>query len=393
MLDTANSQSLNTPNAPSLSQWSKVKPGLQLAWDATSLRALMQCDVKYDYSMRQGWRSESVHTDFGGLFASAQEVGWKVRCKGGSVADAQRASVKWVLENSGSYETTQAPYSDLAADPIRSWRPWGGRYATLWKCAGEAKYKNERGNHAKCPNAWVSFWGEGSDPGHCGKCGSRTISSRKWLPNDPAKNRNTLIRSVVWYWETMSDDPNVGLQPVSLPDGRPAVELSFCIPSGYKASTGEDFLLCGHMDKVARLGIEHFVTDNKTTGKYLGQDYFSGFSPDVQVDLYDLVGSMMFPDLNIKGVLIEGMQVQVAGAEFSNWPCHRTEEQRKEFYAQLGYWFAKAEAMASGAPLVHNRGTCWLCGFRGICAKPPATRTLYLPAHFKKSHWNPLDAR
>lgn len=358
--------------------WSQHIPGLQLAWDATSLRQLMKCEVLWDLSIRQGWRGTGVDVEFGSLYAGAVEHGWKARAMGSSVEEAQMVSLEWALKNS----VTRAPAGEAL--------PWGGQYLDQWKCFGSLPWHNAAGNRAKCPNAFARVWHDGPKPDLCGICGDRTFSLRRWLPFDPAKNRKTLIRTVVWYWEEQAAEG--GLEVVSLEDGRPAVELSFCIPSGYKASTGEDFLLCGHLDSIKRFRDMAFICDNKTTRKSLGMDYFSGFSPDVQVDLYDLAGSIMLPELRLQGVLIEAAQVGAGGSSFALHPLYRTEEQREEFHNELGRWFAKAEALAQGEP-VHNRSTCWLCGFRGVCSKTAAERPRWLEAGFKQQHWNPLAIR
>ncbi len=72
---------------------------------------------------------------------------------------------------------------------------------------------------------------------------------RPWASDEPTKTRDTLIRSIVWYLDQFSEDP---LATAILSNGKPAVELSFQIDGlGLESSKGEEFKLCGHLDRVA----------------------------------------------------------------------------------------------------------------------------------------------
>ena len=59
-------------------------PHLQLAWDSTSISLLQECPYKYYLSMILQFhaRGTSIHLDFGGQYASVQELYRKERMKG-----------------------------------------------------------------------------------------------------------------------------------------------------------------------------------------------------------------------------------------------------------------------------------------------------------------------
>lgn len=61
---------------PAASPFSQVVPGLQLAWDSTSLGNLKACPRKYYYSMilARAPRGTSAHLDFGSYYHTALEV-------------------------------------------------------------------------------------------------------------------------------------------------------------------------------------------------------------------------------------------------------------------------------------------------------------------------------
>jgi hypothetical protein len=359
-----------------ISLWSQQIPGLQLIWDSSSLRPLMECPEKYRLSIREGWRGTSVDTEFGGLYASALEYGWLERAKGKTFEECQFVAVKWALQNSYG---------------------WGGDYHTVWRCTmatkeGPRKYKNEKGNNAKCPYSLKGKWFPGIGPDTCGKCGGLSQSTRRYYPDDAVKNRQTLVRAVAWYWEEMIERAANGnaIDLVKLPDGYPPVELQFVLPIGYITSGNEEFMICGKMDGVKSVSAQNYVTDNKTTKKALDAAYFAGYSPDIQVDLYDLAASIMLPELNLQGVLIEATQTLAENTRFGNRPIVRTEELRKEFHDELGYWFKQAEAFAKSGVYPKNRASCRMCQFKKVCSRPAEYRQQILEASFEKRYWNPL---
>lgn len=178
------------------------------------------------------------------------------------------------------------------------------------------------------------------------------------------------------------------------PNGVPAVELSFKFPLPYLTPNGEPYIACGHIDSLMKFGNENFISDNKTTGKALNKRYWSGYSPNVQVDLYDLAGQVLWPQLNLHGVLIEGAQItKTMGMDLGIGIMHRTEEQREEFLVELEYWLNQAEHFASTNVWPMNRRNCWLCPFREVCALDPSKRQAKLEQDFEKRFWNPLEER
>jgi RecB family exonuclease len=76
-------------------------PGLQLAWDSTSLGALKTCPRLYYYSIIQGWtpRITSVHLVFGQVYHSALEAYDRARSQGlGHVAATREAVHRALLD-------------------------------------------------------------------------------------------------------------------------------------------------------------------------------------------------------------------------------------------------------------------------------------------------------
>lgn len=374
------------------SPYSPTIPNLQTVWDSTSLRSLMFCPRSYQYGILEGWRGSAVDLEFGIFFASATEVYAKARLSGKSKLDATLEAVERVVNDSW-LDTDRA--DDFGYGPGVG-RPWGGEYSAQWRCTGTEPYKNAKGNRAKCPFSHKGKWFPGEGPGICGVCGSDTQHERRYLPFDKVKNRESLVRLVEWYCEEQPERLGIdgGLSPYAFPDGTPAVELSFKLPLPFNTPDGQPYILAGHMDSIKTFGaIETFVADNKTTKAFLGPLYWKQYSPNIQVDAYDLAGSLLFPDLGIKGVAIEAAQVSTQGAKFATQVFYRTEGQREETLHEIEWWIKQAERFARDNYWPMNKTNCKMCPFNGICSKDPSQRERYLKADFVQKKWNPLEER
>src|SRR5271167_2659407 len=89
--------------------------------------------------------------------------------------------------------------------------------------------------------------------------------NRPWISDHEEKNRFTLVRTVVDYLDHFCDE-NETLQTVILPNGKPAVELSFSFDTSYMSPVGRPYKIAGHIDRLARMHGQTFVSDRKTTG-------------------------------------------------------------------------------------------------------------------------------
>lgn len=378
-------------NKEAASPYSPTIPNLQIVWDSTSFRALMFCPRSYQYGILQGWRGSAVDLEFGIYFASATEVYAKQRLLGKSKFEATLSAVKRVVRDSwlGEGDGADYGYGEGAG------RPWGGEYSNQWHCLGETKFRNAKGNVAKCPYSFKGKWFPGDGPTTCGVCGSRTETQRRYIPFDKVKNRESLVRLVEWYCEEQPEElGGAGLSPYAFPDGTPAVELSFKLPLPYTTPDRQPYILAGHLDAIKTFGpIETFISDNKTTKAFLGPLYWKQYSPNIQVDIYDLAGSLLFPDLGIKGVAIEAAQTLAGGAKFATQVFYRTEGQREETLQEIGWWLKQAERFAAENYWPMNKTNCKMCAFNGICSKDPAQRERYLKADFVQKKWNPLEER
>jgi len=75
-----------------------------------------------------------------------------------------------------------------------------------------------------------------------------------WQSPDPAKNRENLIRTIVWYVEQFGQEH---IDVIKLSDGRPAVEYSFSL------DVDGGYVFSGHIDRLVTYAGDPYVMDQK----------------------------------------------------------------------------------------------------------------------------------
>lgn len=354
---------------PRYAKFSSEAENLQLAWTPSDLYALMFCPRFYQLTVLEGWRGDSLDLEFGRLVHSALEAFDLALLASVPWEAAQLVAVRTALEESGTW------------DDEGQWHPWGGQWLEAWRCKGTEKYKPPgAARPRKCPYAKVRAWFPQPAPSICGECGSEIETFWHYLPTSPVKNRVTLLRAVVWYTEDFFESKRVC--PFEFPDGTPGVELSFELPLPWKAQTGERYWLRGRLDGLAQFSNEVYIRERKTTKGSLSKNYWAGFTPHVGVDTYDLVGSLLFPDLELRGVLVEAIQVGVTFTRTAFQTLYRNEDQRAEHLEQIEWWVRLAESYADKAHWPMNKTSCRMCDFRKICALERGKREQFLRADF-----------
>lgn len=217
----------------------------------------------------------------------------------------------------------------------------------------------------------------------------REKTSKPWdFLQDKNKNQWTLIRSIVWYTEHFRDDV---LETLILSDGTPAVELSFTFDSGM-TQDNHPISICGHLDKVVKMGDDIYVTDKKTTGSALGEYYYNRFKVDNQFTLYTIAGKVIF-DTAIKGVIVDAVQTAVGFSRFGRSMQNRSKPILDEWWQDLEYWISTGKEFLERRWWPKNDKSCFLCDFKEVCASPPSVRPNVLKTKFYQYIWDPLQRR
>lgn len=317
------------------SQFSVQIPGLQLAWDSTSLGLLKECPRKYYYSIIEMWRSksEALPLTWGIMYHSCLETYDRVRAKGATHEEGVHAAVQRAFKMSAKYEEVV----DAQGNKEKIFKPW-----------------------------------------------KDTGDNRRTLPS--------LVRSVVWYYEQFKDDP---AETVLLADGSPAVELNFKMQLGITAPDGSDYVFCGHMDRMVTFQRDLWVKDRKTTTGALNEDYFEKYNPENQMSGYTVAAQVCF-DIPAKGVIIDAVQTAVNFSRFKRGFTFRTKGQNEEWISDTAMWLELAEKFADQGYWPKNEKSCHNyggCKFINICNKDPKVRKMFLDQSFEKVDWNPLIPR
>lgn len=215
---------------------------------------------------------------------------------------------------------------------------------------------------------------------------------RPWISEEPTKNRDSLIRSIIWYLDQFENDP---LETIILANGQPAVELSFRFEPNLQSDEDEEFFLCGHLDRMVTYQDRPWILDRKTSKSYLNERYFSHFSPDNQMSLYDIAGKVVYRE-PVAGIIIDAAQILVEGTRFQRGFISRSEGQREEWLRDLIFWLANAQTYAQQEYWPLNDRSCQQyggCPFIPVCGSAPQVRDRLLDGLFQKRIWDPRVTR
>jgi hypothetical protein len=218
--------------------------------------------------------------------------------------------------------------------------------------------------------------------------------NRPWISEDSYKNRETLIRAVVWYLDHFENDE---LETLILEDGKPAVELSFRFETGLHAPDETEYLLCGHLDVVKVWNDRLWILDRKTTRSALDKDsrFFSRYSPDNQMTIYYIAGNLIFEN-KIRGIIIDAIQTGASFTRFQRGQIYRSQSQLAEWLEDFSFWLKQAEEFARTGYYPMNDKSCDKyggCPYREVCSASPDARPDLLNGLFTQRTWDPLVTR
>ena len=219
------------------------------------------------------------------------------------------------------------------------------------------------------------------------------VLGRPWTNDEPTKNRETLIRSVVWYLDKFAEDP---METDVLASGEPAVELSFRIDTEVESGlTEEHYLLCGYLDRKVNFAAAQWITDFKTTKGALDERYFAQYSPNNQVSQYAFAGAII-SHTPIAGIIIDAAQIGVTFTRFQRAQIPRTQPQLEEWFSDAMVYIKQNETYVENNYWPMNDTSCTQyggCQFQAVCSASPSIRQKHLDALFVKRVWDPLVIR
>lgn len=213
-----------------------------------------------------------------------------------------------------------------------------------------------------------------------------------WDAGDNNRSRESLVRSIVWYCEHFKED---ALQTYILPDGTPAIELSFRYELPLSSPDLDPYFYCGHLDKLAKMGDMLYVVERKTSTSTLSSSYFARYNPNGQITGYAFSAKVVLNE-PVQGVIVDATQTAVNFARFGRSYQHRNEEQLEEWLSNTLVWIKVAEDYAKANYWPMNEEACHKysgCQYREVCSKSALTRDKWLESDFLRNPWNPLVVR
>lgn len=295
----------------------------QFAWNSSALSVLKDCPRKYQYKYLEGWtpKGEGIHIRFGSLFHKGLEL-----------------YDHYTVVDKDDHETALDRVVDYLLQAT-----WDGRDEN-----GEGGAPWDTSEH---------------------RAGSK-------------KNRDTLLRSVIWYIDHYKDDPT---PTIILGSGKPAVEIPFRFASEKLTPHGDPYIFTGHMDRLVMYGEDKFVMDRKTTGAGLAYNYAERFNPDNQMSLYTYAARIVY-DVPVSGVLIDAASILVGYTTFGRFVTTRDDYQLTEWMNDTLYWLQQAERYVEEDYWPMNDQSCHKydgCEYRHICKLTPVIRKSFLQTDFE----------
>lgn len=190
------------------------------------------------------------------------------------------------------------------------------------------------------------------------------------------KNRENLIRTIVWYFEEYNPDP----LSTYVDEGGPALERQFRI------AADDGVFLVGTLDRVIVYADALWIQDQKTTGGSLGPHYFEDWNLATQMFNYSFAGQMIFGE-SISGVMIDAMQIGANFSRFARQPIYKTRGQLDEWYDEAMQHIADARRATRERAFPRRLSSCTNyggCAFASICSRPREVRENFLKSNFEK---------
>lgn len=214
---------------------------------------------------------------------------------------------------------------------------------------------------------------------------------------DDKRNMVSLLRAIIWYDMAYATDP---MKTVILPDGRPAVELSFRLNfplqlHNWESGEMEDVIYCGHIDKIVEYNGQILAMEHKHTVSTLGDYYYDRYTFSSQISGYVLAIRVLW-GLDAVGAVIDSTAIGTTFARFGRRNATRVADHLQEWVEDTSYWITQVYEAKKNAHFPRNTESCSKysgCQFRDVCFSRPSVREAVLKADFKVDRWDPMKPR
>lgn len=221
----------------------------------------------------------------------------------------------------------------------------------------------------------------------------RKACKHELTTDDPARTRATLIRALIWHEAHYRND---FAKVVTLPNGKPAVELSFRVELPFTFSHSDaPVIYCGHIDSLVEYQGRLFAMEHKHTKTALSEHYWQRYVFSSQISGYVLAAEANF-SVEVGGAIIDATQVGVNFARFGRRVAARVKAHQEEWLLDLHYWLTQLDGSFAANRWPHNHESCGKyggCQFKSVCFSNPSVRDVILRDEFRIDRWDPLRVR
>ena len=199
---------------------------------------------------------------------------------------------------------------------------------------------------------------------------------RPWVSNSTSKNRDGLLRTLVWYLDHYSKI--TGLSTIVLATGSPGIEIQFEFDSGFVSPvTGESVVFVGTLDRLVRFLDRLYIIDIKTTGRGVGTFHAKTFTPGNQFSLYSLAGNVTLEE-PVAGIFLDAIDIGTTYSTFQRTEIPRSEDTLNEWLRDSHMVLEQMSQCAERDYWPMNDTACYNCDFRDICSSEPKVRDMLL---------------
>jgi hypothetical protein len=207
-------------------------------------------------------------------------------------------------------------------------------------------------------------------------------------PPDSAKSAERMVGAFEFYFHNYPLDHTN--DPILLPGGKRAIELSFAepIPISHPV-TGNPLLYCGRLDAILNFAGGHYVTDEKTTTQ-LGASWSRQW--DLRSQFTGYAWGARQTGIKVDGALVRGVSILKTKYETQQAPINHPDWKIDRWYEEMLNWVRDLTICWDTGKFRHNLDHACAeyggCQFRDACSTQDETP--WLETYFEKRKWNPL---
>lgn len=406
-------------------------------WDPSFLAVAATCWRKHWLQTVRGLRRNgepSVHLTWGKAYHASVEEFDRALLAGYSRAVAQEEALEEARRQAASafwgetIETWRCTDPELV--PAQRVKVWQNRKTGMIIDAPPAAAVSEDWelvpklipNRSRCPHARGAqpLVDEGWAPPQCPNCGADVKRGSTFIPYHPKKTGETLIAAVRAYCDSASS-----ITPFAFEDGTAGLELQARLPLPIISPDAEPYEILVNIDSLVSWEDDIAIRERKTTGLHIESPKVAGkfwlqWEPNIQIDTYDLVGSVLYADADGRPpkIIVEALCIANPEHPFvERREIHIPEGRRAEWFRELQHLIQEAGARADDAHLIQeawgraddaqdlvdpseafprNTTACrtqyGVCPFLILCQAAPNEREGLIAAAYHVERWVPEDA-